>query len=127
MSDDPAKEFTLGALTMAPHGVVNDPKQNATFSVNAIRDLLKQRGVELTPEIVRGVAYSQQMVVVEMHRIADEMEGVDHSKGPQLARPGAPLCKKPCDPKEGGGFIMIHAHCAPAAGPPRVRVGRKKR
>lgn len=132
MSDDPAKEFTLGALTMAPPGVFNDPKQNATFSVNAIRNLLKQRGVELTAEIVRGLAGNQMAVVAEMHLIADEMEGLDPSKGPQLAKPGSPLppcpiCKEPCDLKEPGGFIMIHAHCAPPAGPPRVRVRRKKR
>lgn len=123
-----AKEFALGALTTMPKAAWNDPKTAAKMMVDAVAQAVKQMGTELTGEMVRGVAYSQQMVVVEMHRIADEMDGVDRTAGPQLAKPGtAPppcvICKQPLGD---GPCLVIHVDCAPRSGPARVRVKRKR-
>lgn len=113
-----AKEFALGGLATLPASSWNDPKAAAKMVVETVARAVKESGIEITGEMVRAVAYSQNMVVLEMHRIADEMDGVDKSTGPQAAGPDTPppvcpICKEPCNFRGPGGFVMIHAACAP--------------
>jgi hypothetical protein len=127
-----AKEFALGMLT----SLRASPKEIARAMVEHARAMFKLRGETLTTDHVHAVAGGFEELVHELQRAADELDGVERPRGPQplMWTEGAPpalepcpICKKEMSNEDRRGFKMIHAHCAPPAGPPRVRVRRKKR
>jgi len=131
MSDHAAaKEFAVGMLT----ALRTEPKELTRAMVEHMRAMFKLRGETLTTDHVHAVAGGFEELVHELQRAADEIEGVERPRGPQLwtgetplPRDPCPICKMEMSGEDRRGFKMIHAHCAPQAGPPRVRVGRKKR
>ena len=133
MSDHAAaKEFAVGMLT----SLRAEPKEIARALVEHARAMFKLRGEPLTTDHVHAVAGGFEEVVHELQRAADEIEGVERprghhalmwTEGPPPPLDPCPICKKEMSNEDRRGFKMIHAHCAPQAGPPRVRVGRKKR